>query len=206
MLGDGVAEQRLGLFLMRAGDADLWLDDRDQARGADPVGVLELLVHDRGDARLVGVLDHRPHLGAEDPVPVGPLKLVIEGVDGLHELDVVLLGGQPQVNLEERDDVLGLPEVLGGGHALDGPLHGLQEQDRRENPRAVERRVRHDPGAHRVHEVEHLVVGAVPVPRDAVLFERLRRAAAALVEGGEETAAGPYFLELVCVHPSAFCH
>ena len=92
------------------------------------------------------------------------------------------------------------------GHALDGPLHGLQEQDRREDPRAVERRVRDDPGPHRVDEVEHLVVVAVAVPPDAVLFERLRRAAAALVERGEETAAGPYLLKLFGVHPSAFCH
>ncbi len=206
VLGDGVAQQRLGLLLVRARDADLGLDDRDQARGADPGGVVELLVHDRGDAGLVGVLDHRPHLGAEDLVPVRAAKQVIEGVDGLHELHVVLLGGKPQVHLEERDDVLGLPEVLGSGHALDGPVHGLHEQDRGEDPRAVERRVRYDPGPHGVDEVEHLVVGAVPVLLDAVLGERLRRAAAALVEGGEEAAAGLDLLKLCSVHPSALCH
>ena len=68
-------------------------------------------------------------------------ELVIERVDRLHQLHVILLGGQAEVHLEERDDVLRSPQVLGRGHALDGPLHRLQEQDRGDYPRAVERRV-----------------------------------------------------------------
>ena len=51
-----------------------------------------------------------------------------------------------------------------------------------------------------MHEVEHLGVGAVPVLRDAVLRQRLRCAAAALVESGEEALSGCDLLALHAVH------
>ena len=69
-----------------------------------------------------------------------------------------------------------------------------------EDARAVERRVGDDPGPHRVDEVEHLVVGAVAALGDAVLGQRLRGAAAALVQGREEAAAGADPVPLLGVH------
>lgn len=206
MLGDRVAQQRLRLLLVRAGDADLRLHDRDEARGADPPGVLELLVYDRRDPGLVGVIDHRPHLGPENTVPVRALEQIIKGVDGLHELHVVLLGGQALVDFQERHHVLLVLQILRGGDAVDVPFHGLLEQDRRENARAIERRACQHAAPHGVDQVEHLGVGAVAIAPDAVIGERLGRAATALVKGGEKTAAGPDLLQLRSVHPSAFCH
>ena len=93
-----------------------------------------------------------------------------------------------------------LPQVPGGRHAVHVPFHGLLEQDRREDARAVEGRAGHHPGAHGVDQVEHLRVGAVAVLVDAVLRQRLGRAAAALVQGSEETLTSPDLLELCGVH------
>jgi len=60
-----------------------------------------------------------------------------------------------------------------------------------------------DAGAHRVNQVEHLRFGAIPALGDAVLGQRLRRAAAALIKGCEETPAGANLLKLCHVHD---CH
>ena len=57
-------------------------------------------------------------------------------------------------------------------------------------------------GPHRVDEVEHLVLRAVPVPAMPYSRERLRRAPAALVQGGEEAAAISDLLQLRSVHGS----
>jgi DNA-binding CsgD family transcriptional regulator len=134
VLGDGVVQDRLGLLLVRALDADLGLQDRHQAGLPDPLRVRELLVDDRFDTGRVGVGDERPHLGAEHVVPVRLLELVVQRVDGLHELHVVLDGGQAEVDLQERHHVLGFPQVLTAGDALDVAFHRLYEQDRPEHP------------------------------------------------------------------------
>src|SRR6185312_3789393 len=55
-------------------------------------------------------------------------------------------------------------------------------------------------GPHGVDEVEHLGVGAVAVRLDAVFGEGFGRAAAALVQGGEETTARSDLLGLSSVH------
>ena len=149
---------------------------------------------------------HRPHLGPEDLMPLRAREQIIEGVDGLHELHVVLLVGQPFIYFQERHDVLLLPQVLRRGDSGHLPFHGLLEQDRRENTRAIKRRAGEHAGSHGVHEVEHLGVVAVAVRLDAVLGQRLGRAAAALVKGGEEAAAGPDLLGLGSVHASIFWH
>ncbi len=134
------------------------------------------------------------------------LKQVIEGVDGLHELHVVLLVGQPQIDLQERHDVLLLPQVLRCGDSGHVSFHGLLEQDRRENTRAIKRRAGKHAGSHGVDQVEHLGVVAVAVRLDAVLGQRLGRAAAALVKGSEEATAVPDLLGLRSVHASLFWH
>jgi hypothetical protein len=68
--------------------------------------------------------------GAEDPVPVRPLEQLAERVDRLHQPHAVLLGGEPLVHLEERDDLLLGPQVPRRRDTLHVPLHGLLEQDR----------------------------------------------------------------------------
>ena len=169
-----VPEQHLGLLLVRAVDAHLGLEDRYEPGRGDPRAVLDLLVDDGGDAVLVGVLDHRPHLGAEDAVLVRPLEQLVEGVDRLHQLDAVALVGEALVDLEERHDLLLLPQVARGRDAEHVPLHRLLEQDRAEDAGAVEGRAGDDAGAHLVDEVEHLGLGVVAALVDAVLGQRLR--------------------------------
>ena len=92
------------------------------------------------------------------------------------------------------------------GNAVDIPFHGLLEQDRRENARAIKRRAGQHTGPHGMDQVEHLGVGAVAVPPDAVPGQRLGRAATALVKGSEEAAAGPDLLGLGSVPPFLILH
>ena len=139
-------------------------------------------------------------------MPLRAPEQIIEGIDRLHELHAVLFGGKPLVDFQERHHVLHLPQIPRRGDAADVPFHGLLEQDRCENARAVKRRAGQHPGPHGVDQVEHLGVGAVAVPPDAVLGQRLGRAAAALVKGSEKAAAGPDLLGLGSVHPSLFWH
>ena len=97
--------------------------------------------------------------------------------------------GEALVDLEERHDLLHLPEVVGRSAALHLPVHRLLEEDRAEDAVAVEARAGHDPGPHRVHQVEHLRLVGEGAPVDAVPLERLRGAAAALVQRGDEPGA-----------------
>ncbi len=139
-------------------------------------------------------------------VPPRAPEQIIEGVDRPHELHASLHGGEPLVDFQERHHVLLIPQIPRRGDAVDVPFHGLLEQDRRQNARAIKRRAGQHTGPHGMDQVEHLGVGAVAVPPDAVLGQRLGRATAALVKGSEKTAAGPDLLRLGSVHPSLFWH
>lgn len=97
----------------------------------------------------------------------------VQAVDGFHHLGAVFFGGQTLVDLEDRHDVLDVPQVVGGRAAVDLAVHRHLEQDGRDDPIAVEARAGDDPGAHLVHEVEHLLVTGVGVLGDAVELERL---------------------------------
>ena len=125
---------------------------------------------------------------------------VVEIGDRLHHLGAVGLVGQALVDLQERHDVLVLPQVLGGALAVDLAVHGHLEEDRAEDPVAAEGGAGDDPAAHLVDEVEHLGVVAVGRLVDAVELERLGGAAPALVEGGDEAVARLDLLELSVVH------
>ena len=107
---------------------------------------------------------------------------------------------RPLSTLRNGTTLLLLPEVLGGALAVDLAVHRPLEQDGAEDAVAVEGRALDDAGPHLVHEVEHLVVVAEGRLVDAVQLERLRRAAAALVEGGDEAGPITHFLELLLVH------
>ena len=158
-----VVQQRLGRRLLGAVDVDLGFDDRHQTGRQDaPCGV-ELLCDNGIHATAIGREDHRPHLGAEHAVLLGTLEQGVQARHRLHRLDAVRLLGQAQVDLEEGHHVLAGPEVLGRPEPVDLALHGLLEQDGREDAVTAEDRARHDAGAHRVDEVEHAgLVGCTP--------------------------------------------
>jgi hypothetical protein len=101
------------------------------------------------------------------------------------------------------DDPLHGPEVLGRVAPLDLAVHRVLEEDRAENAVAGEARAGDDPGAHPVHEREHLGVSRVRLGWNPVLRESLRRASAALVECRDEARAEPHLVELLLVHGRA---
>ena len=127
----------------------------------------------------------------------------MEAGEGLHQLHPVGLLGQALVDLEEGNDLLHRPEIVGRAPALDVTIHGPLEEDGPEDAIAVEAGAGHDAGPHLVDEVEHLLVVRPRVLRDPVELERLGRAAAALVERGDEPLARPHLLELLLVHGAA---
>jgi hypothetical protein len=74
------------------------------------------------------------------------------------------------------------------------------ERDRAEDAIAGEARTGDDAGAHLVDPVEHVLFGGEPAVVHPVLPERLRRAASALVKGGDEPLPGPDLVVLLLVH------
>ena len=118
----------------RAVDVDLRLDDRHQPGVEDLLADVELLGDDRVHAGLVRQLDDRAHLRAEHALGHGAGEQLVEPGDRLHHLHAVGLVGQPLVDLEERHDVLDVPQVARRVAALDGAVHRLLEQDRPDAP------------------------------------------------------------------------
>jgi hypothetical protein len=101
------------------------------------------------------------------------------------------------VDLEERHDILFIPEIARRRLPLDFPVHGVFEQDGAQDPVAAESRAGDDSCAHLVHNREHFVIVGPGVRGYAVQSEGLRRAAAALVERCDESGLGPYLLDLL---------
>src|SRR6185312_361277 len=99
-----------------------------------------------------------------------------------------------------RHDLLALPEVFGRALALDRAVHRPLEQDGAEDPITVEDLAGDDPAAHLVDEPEHLLVVGVLRLLDAVLQQRLGRAATALVERSEKALAVLHLVQLLCIH------
>ena len=117
----------------------------------------------------------------------------------LHQLHAVRLGLEALVDLEDRDDVLDVPEVLGRRPPGDGPIHRVLEQDGREDAVALEGRAGDDARAHRVHEVASSRRRRTMRLGNAVQVQGLGRAAAALVQRGDETGFGAELRELLLV-------
>src|SRR5205823_3830983 len=88
--------------------------------------------------------------------------------------------------------------------AVDLTVHRHLEQDRPEDALPVERRALDDAGAHLVHAVEHLGLARVRGLLDAVELQRLRRAATALIERGDEALTLADLGDLLVVHPPIF--
>ena len=198
-------QQAVGRRLVGAFDADLRLDDRHQVMTRDCLGGLELLVDDRRDPAPIRLLDERAHFGAEDALGDGTLQQGLQFRQRLHQLDAVLHVGETLVDLDERHDVLLLPQEVDGVHAVDGPVHRLLEEDRCQDLVAGEAGALDQPGARLMHEVEHLALVAVGVFGDPVEGQRFGGAAAALIQRGNEAPARTHLFELLFVHcdPSA---
>jgi hypothetical protein len=110
---------------------------------------------------------------------------------------------QALVDLEERHDLLLLPQVGGRRLPADLAVHRVLEQDRAEDAVAAEARARDDARAHLVHEVEHLLLARPSLLVEPVELEGLGRASAALVEGRDESVLGLDLLELFGAHGAA---
>src|SRR5690606_3202762 len=196
LLANPRLQQRLRARLVRAVNVDFRLDDRDEPRLQDSPRVFELLLDDRTDALLVGLLYDRSHLRSEDVLALRFREERIEIVDRLPQLNAVALGREALVDLEDRPDVLHLLKVIGRRPALDLAVHRALEEDRAEDAAAVERRARDDPPPHLMDEIEHLLLGGPGALVDAVETQRLRRAAPALVQCSDESLLAAHLSQL----------
>ena len=139
--------------------------------------------------------------GSGEPAPASPPGAPTNGASAGEEAESATNDGWKRFAYDDQASVLtpAQPEVIadtdgqgyiasheGVGYFIacgDVPGGG-------EDPVAVEARAGDDPGAHLMHQIEHLLVAGVGVLGDAVQLERLGGAAAALVEGGHEAGPG----------------
>src|SRR5438477_562409 len=85
---------------------------------------------------------------------VSAREKLVETGHRLHQLYAVGLVLQAFVDLEERHNLLDVPQVVGGAAALDLAVHRHLEEDRPEHPVPVEARTGDDARAHLVDAVE----------------------------------------------------
>ena len=197
------AQDFLGFGLVRNRDRHFRLDDRHQAVRQDLLADLELLRDDRGDARRIGRVDDRAHLGAEDALGHGALQQRVKTGNRLHQLHAVLAGFQALVDLQEGHDAALRPEILSGRNTVDRAVHGALKQDRADHLLAAEGGRLDDPGTHVVDQAIHFLVGRPRAFLDAVLAQRLGGRAARLVERGNEAGLLRHLPRHVCI---AQCH
>ena len=190
----------LRFCLLGTVDVHLGLEDGDEPFAEDLHTDFKLLVDDGFDARLVCLFDDGAHLRAEDVALVRAVEQGVESVDGLHELDAVLLVGQSLVHLEDGDDALFLPQEICGEDTVDLAVHCILKENRGEDFFFVKRRALDDARAHLVDAREHLLFTVVGALVNAVCLQRLGGRAAALVEGCDETFVVLHPLELILIH------
>ena len=91
------------------------------------------------------------------------------------------------------------------GRPCDVPVHGVFEQDRPNDPLAGEAGTGDDARTHMMHEIKHLIVVCPGMLLDSVKCQRVRGAAAALIERRDEPGMSLHFLKLFLVR-DASCH
>ena len=181
-------------------DVDLGLDDRHQAGGQDLPADLELLVDDGLDARRVGQLDDRAHLGAEHALGHAAASSSSSSGIGFMTCAPSTSSARPLSTFRngttclrcQRYSPVSMPSIWRS------MVISKRIAPRTRSP--VKLGLVDDAAAHLVDLVEHLRLAVVLVLLDAVQLQRLRGAAAALVEGGDEAVPGADLLELLLVH------
>ena len=96
--------------------------------------------------------------------------------------------------------MLDLPQVLGGGTALDPTVHGPLEEDGADDALGGEGLRGDDAGAHGMDQIEHLGVVRIALGADPVARQGLGRGAPGLIERGDEARSVPHLLGLLLVH------
>ena len=200
VLLDDAAHDLLCHRLVRAVDVDLWLEDGDEALCDDLLAKCKLLVDDGTDAVRVCLLDDRAHLRAENVACVRAVKECAEVRDGLHELDAVRLGREPLVDLQDGDDALLLPEIVGRVEPVDLAVHRVLKKNGGKDLALVECGALDDARTHLVNARKHLLVAVVGTLFDAVCLQRLRRRAAALIECGDKALIVLHAGKLLLIH------
>src|SRR5262245_12885140 len=189
-------QELLGLGFFGAVNVDFRLDDRHETGGDDLPSDFELLAHDGLDAGSAGLLDERAHLGSKDPLRGGLVEQGRQVRYRLQELNTAALRCQALVHLQKRHDPLHVPEIVRCGFSFDVPVDGVLEQDGADDPIAGESRARDDACAHLMHELEHLLLVGPCAVLDSVRPQRAGRAAAALIQRGDESGLRPHLLQL----------
>ena len=186
--------------LIGAVDIDLGLEDGDEPLRDDVLTERKLLVDDGADAVGIGLLDDGAHLRPEDVTLICTVEECAEPRDGLHELNAVRLGREPLVDLQDGDDALLLPEIVGRVEPVDLAVHRVLKENGGKNLALVECGALDDARAHLVNARKHLLVAVVGALVDAVCLQRLRRRAAALIECGDKALIVLHAGELLLIH------
>ena len=122
-------QQHFGFFLGCTGDINFGFDDRDQASCQDLATNGELLCNDCINAGLIGFFDDRTHLGSEDAFAGTLGQQCIKFGHGLHQLHTIGVVGETFVDLQERNDTFGLPQIVGASLTFDVAVHGAFKKD-----------------------------------------------------------------------------
>lgn len=200
ILLDDAEHDLLRLCLVGAVDVNLRFEDGDESLVRDLHTDDELLVDDGANAVRICLLDDGAHLRAEDVALVRAVKQLVKPRDGLHQLNAVFLVRESLVHLEEGDNALLIPEKICREEVVDLAIHGVLEEDCREDLVLVERGALDDACAHLVDAREHLLLAVVSALVDAVRLERLGCGAAALVECRDKALVMLHAPELFLIH------
>ncbi len=147
---------------------------------------VKLLCNDGSDAFLIGGIDNRAHLGAEDTLADRAFEQVIEVRHRLHHLDAIGFVCEAFVDFQEGNDLMGVPEVFGGWRAIDFAIHGAFKQDRANDLFAIEGWCLDDAGTHLMDQAEHFFVIGIGVFVHAVEAQSLGGGATRLVKRCDE--------------------
>ena len=189
MSEDLTLEDLLSLSLIGAVDVHLGLEDRHQTVREDLLTPLKLLCHDSLDALLISLLDDTALLGTEDVVLHSILAEVVETGEVLHQLHAILLLAEALVDLEERNDVEVVPEVVRGLLAVDLTAHGALEEDHTDDLMLSKAGALDHTGTHLVDELKHLRLVAPGILGQTVGLQCLGRRATTLVKGTNKALA-----------------
>jgi hypothetical protein len=141
-------------------------------RGDDLPTGFELLVHDALDARYVGLVDDRAHLGSEYALRFGFVEQRSKLGHRLHQVDAAHLRRKALVHFQERHNALHIPQIVRARLPLDLPVHGVLEQDSAKNPLAGEARAGNKARAHPMHDTKHLSLVGPRIFLDSVRLQR----------------------------------